>query len=68
MAVKAIKGISRPNLLLDLNFLRIKMNEINRLYKSFPIELDRFLEWKEKVINIYDKINKMIVNSKKKEY
>jgi hypothetical protein len=42
------------------------MNEINRLYKSFPMELDRFLEWKEKVINIYGKIKKMIVNSKKK--
>ncbi|MBY8985110.1 MAG: NAD(P)/FAD-dependent oxidoreductase [Candidatus Lokiarchaeota archaeon] len=65
MAKKAIKGISRPNLLLDLNFLRIKMNEINRLYKSFPDVLDRFPEWKEKVIGIYDKIKKMIVKSKK---
>ncbi|MCK4286557.1 MAG: tryptophan 7-halogenase, partial [Candidatus Lokiarchaeota archaeon] len=66
MAKKAIKGISRPNLLLDLNFLRIKMNEINSLYKSFPDALDRFPEWKEKVIGIYDKIRKMIVKSKKK--
>jgi geranylgeranyl reductase family protein len=67
MAVKAIKGISRPNLLLDLNFLRIKMNEISRLYKNFPTTLDKFPEWKEKVIGIYDKIKKMIVNSKKKQ-
>jgi flavin-dependent dehydrogenase len=52
MAVKAIKGISRPNLLLDLNFLRIKMNEISRLYKNLPNELDRCPEWKEKVIKI----------------
>ncbi|MFX1456363.1 MAG: geranylgeranyl reductase family protein [Promethearchaeota archaeon] len=66
MAVKAIKGISRPNLLLDLNFLRIKMNEINRLYKNFPNGLVGFPDWKEKVISIYDKIKKMIVNSKKK--
>jgi geranylgeranyl reductase family protein len=66
MAVKAIKGISRPNLLLDLNFLRIKMNEISRLYKKFPEEIDRFSEWKEDVIGIYDKIKRMIVNSKKK--
>ncbi|MFW9895275.1 MAG: geranylgeranyl reductase family protein [Candidatus Thorarchaeota archaeon] len=66
MVVKAIKGISRPNLLLDLNFLRIKMNEINRLYKNFPNGLVGFPDWKEKVISIYDKIKKMIVNSKKK--
>jgi flavin-dependent dehydrogenase len=66
MAVKAIKGISRPNLLLDLNYLRIKMNEINRLYKNFPNGLSGFPEWKEKVINIYDKIKKMIVDSKTK--
>ncbi|MHA2280660.1 MAG: geranylgeranyl reductase family protein [Promethearchaeota archaeon] len=66
MAVKAIKGISRPNLLLDLNFLRIKMNEISKLYKNFPNSLDNFPEWKEKVMGIYDKIKRMIVNSKKK--
>ena len=66
MAVKAIKGISRPDLLLDLNFLRIKMNEISRLYKNFPDVLDKFPEWKEKAIGIYDKIKRMIVNSKKK--
>ena len=66
MAVKAIKGISRPNLLLDLNFLRIKMNEISKLYKNFPDRLNRFPEWKEEVIGIYDKVNKMIVGSKKK--
>jgi geranylgeranyl reductase family protein len=66
MAAKAIKGISRPNLLLDLNFLRIKMNEISKLYKSFPKKIDQFSKWKEDVINIYDKIKKMIVNTKKK--
>jgi len=66
MAVKAIKGISRPNLLLDLNFLRIKMNEISKLYKNFPERINTFPEWKEKVVGIYDKINKMIVGTKKK--
>jgi len=66
MAVKVIKGITRPDLLLDLNFLRIKMNEISRLYKNFPDGLDKFPEWKEKAIGIYDKIKRMIVNSKKK--
>ncbi len=66
MAVKVIKGFSRPNLLLDLNFLRIKMNEISKLYKNFPERLNSFPAWKEKVIGIYDKINKMIVGTKKK--
>ncbi len=66
LAAKTIKGISRPKLLLDLNFLRIKMNEINKLYKSFPKGLDKFPEWKERVISVYDKIKKMIVKTKKK--
>jgi digeranylgeranylglycerophospholipid reductase len=65
MAVKAFKGISNPNLLLDLNYLRIKMNAISKLYKNFPLNLDEFPDWKEKVIEIYNKIKKMIINKKK---
>jgi len=66
MVVKAFKGISRPNLLLDLNYLRIRMKEISKLYKSFPEKIDYFSDWKEKVIEIYDKIERMIINKKKK--
>ncbi|MFX1280932.1 MAG: geranylgeranyl reductase family protein [Promethearchaeota archaeon] len=66
MAIKAFKGISRPNLLLDLNYLRIRMNEISRLYKSFPENPTKFPEWKENIIRIYDKIKRMVVNTKKK--
>ncbi len=66
MAVKAIKGISRPNLLLDLNYLRIKMNEISKLYKSFPENFSLFSDWKEKVMAIYQNIYKMIINKKNK--
>ena len=65
MAVKAFKGISNPNLLLDLNYLRIRMNEISKLYKNLPKNLNQFSNWKEKVIEIYDKIKKMIVSTKK---
>jgi digeranylgeranylglycerophospholipid reductase len=64
MAVKALRGISRPNLLLDLNFLRIQMKEISKLYRNFPNNLGHFPEWKEKVVEIYDKIKKMIINKK----
>ncbi|MFX1366013.1 MAG: geranylgeranyl reductase family protein [Promethearchaeota archaeon] len=67
MAVKAFKGISHPNLLLDLNYLRIRMNEMSKLYKNFPKELSQFSNWKEKVIEIYEKIKKMIVRLKKVE-
>ena len=65
IAIKAFKGISRPNLLLDLNYLRIKMKEISNLYKNFPREITGFLKWKMKVEDIYEKIKKMIVNNKK---
>jgi geranylgeranyl reductase family protein len=65
MAVKAFKGISKPNLLLDLNYLRIRMNEIAKLYKNFPKQLDQFSNWKENVIRIYDKVKKMIFKKKK---
>ncbi|MFX0139956.1 MAG: hypothetical protein ACFFDN_40315, partial [Candidatus Hodarchaeota archaeon] len=64
MAVKAFKGISRPNLLLDLNYLRIRMKEISKLYKNFPEKLEYFSGWKENVIGIYDKIKNLIVNKK----
>ncbi len=66
MVIKAFKGITRPDLLLDLNFLRIKMNEISNLYKKFPLEISKFEDWKNEVIQIYDKIKKMIINKKKK--
>ncbi len=67
-AVKAFKGISRPNLLLDLNYLRLRMQEIAKHYKIFPevFNLDEFRKWKEKTIQIYDRIIKMIIKSKSK--
>jgi len=66
MAIKAFKGISRPNLLLDLNYLRIKMKEISNLYKNFPKEISKFSSWKMKVLEIYENIRKMIVKPKKR--
>ena len=56
MALKAIKGIQNPNLLLDLNFLRINMNEISKHYKDFPKNIDKFDSWKENTNKIYNKI------------
>ncbi|MFX0146788.1 MAG: geranylgeranyl reductase family protein [Candidatus Hodarchaeota archaeon] len=65
MVNKAIKGIAQPNLLLDLNYLRIRMKEISNLYKKFPETIFEFEEWKKKVIQVYDKIRKMLINTKK---
>ena len=65
MVSKAFKGITRPNLLLDLNYLRIRMNEISKLYKNFPLNVAQFDEWKNRAIQIYDKIKKMLINTKK---
>jgi digeranylgeranylglycerophospholipid reductase len=66
MAKKAFKGISRPDLLLDLNYLRIRMEEIAKIYKKFPDSPSDFEDWKLKVVRTYDKIKKMLINSKKK--
>ncbi|MFW9771846.1 MAG: geranylgeranyl reductase family protein [Candidatus Heimdallarchaeota archaeon] len=65
MVNKAIKGFTQPNLLLDLNYLRIRMKEISTLYKKFPISINDFEVWKSKVIQVYDKIRKMLINTKK---
>jgi hypothetical protein len=65
MVSKAFKGITKPNLLLDLNYLRIRMNEISKLYKNFPTDINHFDEWKNRAIQIYDKIKKMLINTKK---
>jgi geranylgeranyl reductase family protein len=65
MAVKAFKGISNPNLLLDLNYLRIKMKEISKLYKNFPQKIEGFTDWKEEVIKTYSTIKNLIINKKK---
>ncbi len=65
LVTKALKGIYNPNLLLDLNYLRIRMNEISKIYKNFPINVENFEEWKRRVIEVYDKIKKMLINAKK---
>jgi digeranylgeranylglycerophospholipid reductase len=59
MVNKAIKGIENPKLLLDLNYLRIRMNEIQKHYKRFPQNIEEFEVWKDKTMEIYDKINKV---------
>ncbi|MFW9937328.1 MAG: geranylgeranyl reductase family protein [Candidatus Thorarchaeota archaeon] len=65
MLTKAVKGISKPNLLLDLNYLRIRMNEISKIYKKFPENKEEFEQWRNKVLQVYDKIKKMLINTKK---
>jgi digeranylgeranylglycerophospholipid reductase len=59
MVNKAIKGIENPKLLLDLNYLRIRMNEIQKHYKRFPQNIEEFEVWKNKTMKIYEKTNRM---------
>ncbi len=65
MTIKAFKGISNPQLLLDLNYLRIRMKEISTLYKKFPSDINDFQKWQHNVIQVYDKVEKMLIKSKK---
>jgi geranylgeranyl reductase family protein len=59
MVSKAIKGIANPKLMLDLNYLRIRMNEIIKHYKDFPKNNENFEVWKNKTIDIYERVEKM---------
>jgi digeranylgeranylglycerophospholipid reductase len=65
MASKFIKGISKPDLLLDLNYLRIRMREISSIYKKFPLDLNNFERWKNNVIEVQNKVKKMLINTKR---
>ncbi|MGV9172676.1 MAG: geranylgeranyl reductase family protein [Promethearchaeia archaeon] len=56
MLSKALKGIAQPKLLLDLNYLRIQMDEISHHYRNFPSSPVYFKIWKKEAIKIYDKI------------
>ncbi len=68
-AVKAFKGLARPNLLLDLNYLRLRMQEITKHYKHFPegFNFEEFTRWREKTIQIYDNLIKIIIRSRNKD-
>jgi digeranylgeranylglycerophospholipid reductase len=59
MVNKAIKGIGNPKLLLDLNYLRIRMNEIQKHYKRFPQNIEEFEVWKNRTVEIYEKTDKV---------
>ncbi len=65
MVKKAISGISNPKLLLDLNYLRIRMNEISQHYRKFPREISKFEEWRQKTLQIYEKLDKMVIQPRK---
>lgn len=56
MAKKALKGIFNPKLMLDLNYLRIKMNAISKHYRNFPENQSGFERWKDATIKIYNQI------------
>ncbi|MHA1729686.1 MAG: geranylgeranyl reductase family protein [Promethearchaeota archaeon] len=53
MVGKAIKGFLRPDLLLDLNYLRTRMGRIKQLYDQYPDNPSDLGDWVEKVNAYY---------------
>ncbi|MBD3195518.1 MAG: geranylgeranyl reductase family protein [Candidatus Lokiarchaeota archaeon] len=64
IASKAFSGIKRPNLLLDLNYLRLRMNEIADIYRKFPMDISKFEAWKKEVKTVYSKLKRMVIDIK----
>ena len=56
---RAIRGIAKPNLLLNLYFINNQMNAMRSLYKAYP-DRPNFERWKQSVLKLYDKIRRLI--------
>ncbi|MHA1110057.1 MAG: NAD(P)/FAD-dependent oxidoreductase [Promethearchaeota archaeon] len=57
---KLIRGISKPNILLELNFLRKEMQEIKSLYMRYPSTPVYLKNWIKKVEFIYERVRKRV--------
>ncbi|UCD07776.1 MAG: NAD(P)/FAD-dependent oxidoreductase [Candidatus Aenigmatarchaeota archaeon] len=58
---RAMKGITRVNLLNNLRFTANKMQEIKNLYRDYPSP-DGFFEWRSRVRKLYQEINSVLKN------
>ncbi len=59
MIGRAIRGIGKPELLLNLYFVNNMVNRMKTVYKAYPNRPD-FERWKATVIKIYRKIKRLI--------
>jgi hypothetical protein len=53
---KIIRGISKPDFLMDLNFIRTKMQEMKHLYNNYPNSPSYLENWINKVNLLYEKV------------
>jgi len=60
---KIIRGISKPKILIELNFLRKEMQEIKSLYMRYPSTPLYLKNWIKKVEFIYEKVRKRVGRS-----
>ncbi len=55
---KIIRGISKPRVLFELNFIRKEMQEIKSLYSKYPSTPVFLKNWVNNVKKIYEKVRK----------
>ena len=56
---RAIRGIAKPELLLNLYFINNQINKMKDIYKAYPNRPD-FERWKARVLKLYDRIRRLI--------
>jgi len=56
---RAIRGIAKPDLLLNLNFINNQINRMKTLYKAYP-DRPQFEPWKRSILKMYDKVKRLI--------
>ncbi len=60
---KALNGITRPKLLLELKSLTKYMNKVINLYNNYPNSVNSFEKWREQEKSLFEKIYlKFILN------
>ncbi|TFG04370.1 MAG: NAD(P)/FAD-dependent oxidoreductase [Promethearchaeota archaeon] len=56
---RAIRGASKPALLLNLLFVNNQINLMKKIYKAYP-DRDKFEPWKASVLKIYKRVKRLI--------
>ena len=64
LVLKLARGISKPKLLLKLNYLLKQMKQINQHYLQYPQDFSGYETWREIENDIFNKVySKMALNS-----
>ncbi|HMF32253.1 MAG TPA: NAD(P)/FAD-dependent oxidoreductase, partial [Candidatus Lokiarchaeia archaeon] len=60
LAVRAVRGIWKPNLLATLAYINRKMGDVKTLYAKYPESTDGFGQWKDRVDQEFSGIHKIL--------